>query len=157
MGYIGYQLGLSAELIKLVSLIAGFFVSFRTYQGLGDALASRSFLSIEWASALMMMGLVLVIYGVITRLLRLGEQLVQVSFQTRLNQLGGLVAGVVRAGLVMSIILVALEQVPSSGLRVSIEDRSMTGSILAHAAPVVYDSLLPVLRRSLESFRVLIS
>ncbi len=157
MGYIGYQLGLSSELIKVGALVGGFFVSFRTYQGLGDALASRSFLSIEWASAVMMIALVMGIYLAITRALRVVEQLIQVSFQARLNQLGGLVGGVVRAGLVMSVVLVALQQIPSVNLKASIDEHSMSGSILSHAAPAVYDALIPVFRRSLESVRVLFS
>ena len=143
MGYVGLRLGLSSELVKLAGIISGFFLSFRYYQAIGDALAQRSFLSMEWAAALVMVVLVLAVYCAVTLILRLAEKLVQLTFQAKLNQLGGLLVGLLRAGLVASVILVALKQLPSPVLNASIEEKSLSGHILSGFAPAFYDAVGP--------------
>lgn len=147
MGYVGFQIGLSSELIKLAGVGCGFFVSFGYYQGLGDALAEKTFLSMEWAAALVMVSLVSAIYFGLTRLLRLGEKFVQLTFQSTLNQLGGLLVGIFRAGLVASVILVALRQLPSPALASSIEEHSLTGHAISRIAPTIYDVVNPGVAR----------
>ena len=57
MGYVGFRLGLPAEIIKVVGVVGGFFLSFRYYQTLGGTLPGRTFLRVEWAEALMMVSL----------------------------------------------------------------------------------------------------
>ncbi|MBI3322755.1 MAG: CvpA family protein [Candidatus Omnitrophica bacterium] len=141
MGYVGFKSGMSAELVKLVALIAGFFVSFKYYQGMGDALAGASGLPTEWAAALTMAVTVIVLYFVVTRLLRLSEKLVQVTFAKQINSAGGLAAGVLRGLLTASVLLTALLQVPAPYLQASILEHSMSGQGVSRAAPVVYDAL----------------
>jgi len=141
MGYIGFRLGLSSELIKLVGVIVGFFVSFGCYQGLGDFVARETFLSTEWAGTLVMMGLVAGVYLGVTVFLRTLERWVKIGFQERLNQVGGLLAGICRGGLVASILLVALRQLPSERLFSSIEEKSLTGATVSRVAPKVYDTV----------------
>jgi uncharacterized membrane protein required for colicin V production len=89
MGYIGFRLGLSTEILKVVGVVGGFFLSFRYYQALGGTFPGRTFLRVEWVEALMMGSLFLVASMVITRGLRLLDRLVQLTFQARLNQIGG--------------------------------------------------------------------
>lgn len=141
MGYIGFRLGLGAELVKLVGLTAGFFVSFRFYQGLGDLAARHSFLSPEWAGALAMVALASAGYFLVTRLLRLLERLMQVTFEKRFNRVGGLAAGMVRGLLVTSVFLVACRQMDSPQMEESIQKRSWSGRWVSQAAPAVYDTL----------------
>ncbi len=149
MGYVGFRLGIGAELIKLVGLTAGFFLSFRFYQGLGDALAERSFLSPEWALVLVMVALAAGGYFLVTRALRLLERLVKVSFQERFNQVGGLIVGMGRGLLVASLFLVACQQLASSRMQESIQQNSWSGRWVSRAAPAVYDTLRLLPRRVL--------
>ena len=141
MGYVGFRSGMSAELLKLAGLIVGFFVSFRYYQQMGDELAGGTGLRAEWASALTMVFLVVVIYFAVTRLLRLCEKLVQVTFAKQIHEVGGGLAGVLRGFLVASVILVILLQVPAPYLQASILEHSWSGGVISRAAPRVYDAL----------------
>lgn len=140
MGYVGYQRGLGAELAKLVGAVVGFFIGFRWYLGLGSFLAGWSFLSVEWSNALMMVVLVFLGYFLVTRAFLVVEKLVQISYQPKITKMGGLVAGLLRAGFVSSVVLVICQQLPSPYLAASIEERSLTGSRIARVAPAVYDA-----------------
>ena len=141
MGYIGFRLGLCYELVKLSGLVSGFFVSFRYYQGFGDILAKRTFLRPEWSAALAMVVLVAVTYFVVTWVMRFLERLVKVTFEERLNQVGGLVVGLLRGMLVTSVILVFCQQLPSPTMQESIMEHSVSGGMISRRAPAVYDML----------------
>ncbi len=143
MGYVGYSSGLGSELVKLTGAVVGFFVSFYWYQPLGSALSNWTFLSKEWAEAMAMIVLLIAGYLLVTRVLRLMEKLVQVSFQVKVSSVGGLIAGLVRAGFVTSVFLVVCQHLPSAYLSVSIEERSFTGSRMARVAPAVYGVTKP--------------
>jgi len=141
MGYIGFRLGFGSELGKLAGLLAGFFVSFRYYQQLGDWLAKRSFLGTEAGAAVAMGVLVLALYLLVTRILVFFQPLVQVTFEKRVDRIGGLMAGLVRGLLVASVILVACQQLPSPYLQRSIGEYSLSGGAVWRLAPAVYDAL----------------
>ena len=141
MGYIGFRLGLGTELVKLAGLIVGFLVGFRYYQLWGDFLAQKSFLSTEWASVIVMVGIISAAYFLVTRGIRLLERLMQVNFEKRLNSVGGLLAGLVRGLLIASVTLVACQQLPAPYMQESIQEHSMTGRRVSQVAPAVYDHL----------------
>ena len=147
MGYIGFELGLSGELAKLTGVVAGFLLSFRYYQAVGDFLAKRTPLSIECASALAMVSLVSVIYLLVAWALRLLEKVAKINFHPKVDQIGGLIAGLTRAVFVASVILGACRQLPSAAMTSSIEEHSMSGHALLQVAPAVYDATSPVWAR----------
>lgn len=154
MGYTGFNGGISTEFVKLVGVVVGFFVSFRYYQELGDALSHATFIPLEWAAALVMIALVLFLYIVITKGLGLLEKLVQVTFHAKLKNIGGLLVGLVRAALVLSIFLVACRQFHSPYMESSIEEHSLTGSFMARVAPAVYDATTPVINQFITALRL---
>lgn len=147
MGYIGLQLGLWAELLKLGGAIGGIFISFRYYQAVGDWVAAHTSLRTEWAAALTMAVLVAVGYLLITRLLRVGEKMMQMTFEKKINQAGGLVAGLIRGLLVTSVAWVVCMQLPAPPLQESIEQHSLSGRKVSRMAPAVYDALTGIVRR----------
>lgn len=138
MGYIGFRLGLYAEFIKLAALAGGFFVAFRYHAGAGGWVAQRSFLTVEWANALMLSIFLVGGYVLVTRALRLLEKVMQVTFEQRVSRLAGLGAGLVRGMATASILLVILGQLPSPYLKASIEERSVSGRVIQRVAPAVY-------------------
>ena len=149
MGYIGFRLGLGAELLKLAGLTSGFLTGFRYYQQAGDGLAQRMFLSTEWASVLALGAMVIAVYFLVTRSARLLEKVVQVNFEKKLSQIGGLLAGVVRGVLVSSVVLVACQQLPAPTMQESIQKHSLSGPMVSRVAPAVYDQLREFPRRAL--------
>jgi len=151
MGYIGFRLGFGAELVKLAGLIGGLVVGFRYYQEAGDFLAQRAFFSIDWASVLTMVLIVMGVYFVVTRIMRLLEKLVQINFEKKLNQVGGLLAGLVRGLLITSVALVACQQLSAPALQESIQEHSMSGRLVSRIAPAVYDRLRELPRRLLAN------
>ncbi len=152
MGYIGFRLGLGAELLKLGGLVAGFFAGFRWYQQAGDWIAQKTPLSTEWASVLAMGLIVLAAYFAVTRVFRVLEKVVQISFEKRLNQVGGMLAGMGRGLLVASVVLVACQQLPAPAMQESIREHSMSGRVISQMAPAVYDHLRALPRRVLARF-----
>ena len=153
MGYIGFKLGLYSEFVKLFGFFGAFFISFRYYQDLGDFLTRRTGLSIEWAAGLSMTLMAVALYLVLTRLARSMEKLVHVTFEERLNKAGGLIAGIARAGLLVSFILVVMRQLPSDYLSASIDQHSLSGPTLSKMAPAVYDAVFPTGIRLLTALR----
>ena len=141
MGYVGFKSGMSTELLKLAGLVVGFFVSFKYYQQIGDELAGGAGLRAEWAAAITMAFLVAVIYFAVTRLLRLFEKLVQVTFAKQINEGGGALIGALRGFLVASVILMVFLQIPAPYLQASILEHSSSGKMVSRAAPMVYDTL----------------
>ena len=150
MGYIGFRLGLSGELVKLAGFVGGFFVSFRYYQGVGDFIAQRTFLSVEWAAALAMAALMGLVGFATLFCLRFLEKIVQISFQAKFDKVGGLLVGLFRAILAASVILVIFRQLPSDYLNASIEERSLSGRFISRVAPAVYDAASPRISRFLS-------
>src|SRR3989338_1873269 len=141
----GVSQGLGIELTKCSGIVAGFFVGFRWYQPLGDQIATRTFLSHEWAAALVLVSLVMAGYLVVGVGLRCLQKVVTLQFAASVDKIGGLVVALARAGLVMSVVLVTLQQLPSEYLRLSIEERSWSGRHLARLAPAMYDAAAPAL------------
>lgn len=151
--YVGIQTGLASELVKLTALCLGILISFRLYQSWGDWIATRTFLTHEWASVLVMLMAVVVVYLVSVSVLRLIQKAATVQFAAILDKWGGAGAAVVRMCIIMSIGLVALQQLPSDTLRATIEERSMSGKFLSRVAPVVYDVSYPWAPRALRENR----
>lgn len=144
---------MSAELVKLAGVIAGFFVSFRYYQQMGDGLAGATGLPPEWASAIVMAFLVAAVYFAVTRLLRVSERMVQVSFAKQISEGGGGLAGAVRGMLVASVVLTVFLQIPAPTLQASILERSWSGGVVSRAAPLVYDALTSLPARLLSGMK----
>lgn len=150
-GYIGASQGLGSALTRLVSVLAGVMVSFRGYQTVGDWVATRTFLSHEWAAAAVLVLGVLVTYALVGLALRLLQKAVTLRFAPSLDTVGGLALGLARAALVLSVGLVTLQQLPSDYVRASIDERSWSGRYLARVAPAVYDTVDPWVVRVLPS------
>lgn len=140
-GYVGYHSGLGPELLKLTGLVGGIFVGFGTDRFLGKGFSDWTTLRLEWAQAMVMALVVVGVYWGLTRVLRLLEGLVQVTFEGRLTRLGGLLTGWVRGALVVSVFLVICRQLPSDYLDASIDQHSLSGPRLARMAPAVYDGI----------------
>lgn len=149
MGYIGFRLGLGAELLKIAGLTAGFFAGFKYYQHVGDFISRRTFLSPEWSSVLALVAIVSLIYFLFTRVALLLQKVVQISFEKRVNQFGGLAAGLVRALLISSVVLVACQQLQAPAMQDSIQKHSMSGRAVSRMAPAVYDQMRAFPRRML--------
>lgn len=147
MGYMGFKLGLGEELVKLTALAAGLMAGLRYGSWAGGWLAQKSFLTEEWASAVSLAVILGICYWGMRRLLSLAVRLVSVSFQEPLGCWGGLVAGLARAGLVISLVLIGLQGLPSPYLSAAIQERSLAGSSLTRVAPAVYGTLAPFFKR----------
>lgn len=146
-GYVGATQGIGGELARVVGLLSGILVGFRWYQPAGDWLAARTLLTHEWAAALALVLMVVAGYAVVSLLIRLAGKAVSLKFAPALDKTGGVAFGVIRAMLVVSVVLVTLQQLPSDAVRASIDERSWSGRYLARVAPSVYDAVGPWVAR----------
>jgi len=96
----------------------------------------------DWGWALA--GLVVGLYVGLTQAQRLLVHVVQVNFQQKVNQVGGLLAGLVRGVLITSVILVICQQIPSPYMMESIHEHSWSGYNISRAAPAIYDAIRAV-------------
>ena len=149
LGYMGGSLGLSAELTKFLGVLVGFFVGFHWYQTIGEWVATRSILTHEWSAAIALATLAFAAYLAVVIVVRLMQQAVTIQFAPALNKVGGVAVGLLRAGFVMSVMLVACQQLPSEYLRTSIQERSWSGRYWIRVAPTVYDAVTPWVSRHL--------
>lgn len=102
-----------------------------------------SFLTEPWVGVLSFVVLWAGGYLLFTWGLRLIEKLAQVSFQETLNKVGGLLVGLLRGAMVLSVLFILLRQLPSPYLTASIEQHSMSGRFLVRVAPKVYETSMP--------------
>lgn len=153
MGYVGFRLGLSVEFGKLIGLMGGFFGGYHFGQPVGSWVGERSFLGREWGFPLVMAVLLVGGYFLFTRVLRFLEKMVQVTFEQRVNRVGGLLVGLLRGLLTASAILVVCSTLPSAYLTASIGEHSMSGRWVAGVAPRVYEATTPWISRFVFGLR----
>lgn len=129
LGSMGIRLGIGAELTKLGGVLVGLLLGFRWAQGREG-----------WTGVLMWAVLLIAGYLVTVLLLRLIQQAVTLQVTPALDKTGGGALGAARALLVMSVLLVMMQQLPSEFLQQSIQERSWSGRYLAQMAPAIYEA-----------------
>lgn len=142
MSYVAFQDGLSHEIFPLLGAIGVITLSLYYYnklalyisQNLGNVpiaiLNFLSFIILVFAAAF--------VFKLIRVVL---DKIIKVSWHPLIERFGGLIAGVAKASIVTSTILIILALIPLPYLQRSIRDRSVTGMYFLKIGPSIYEKV----------------
>lgn len=139
--YVGYKSGLFPELLRITSYLVTAVAAFWFQRGLTNYLTMKTFLNESSAKFLSLVGLLIVFFAVtkvatmlILKFLKLGEG-------GGLYRALGMVLGVLRWCVLLSILFMVIDYLPFSGLKNDIHEKSVTGSRIAAIAPTAFEYL----------------
>ena len=144
--YISLQAGLSSELFSLLGVYLNIILTLNYYTKIGRIISETipgftlvlanfiSFLSIA------------VILAVLFRLIRaILDRVIKIEWHPLIERLGGLVAGLARSCLAVSLVLIILILLPLPYMQWSIRDRSLSGMFFLKIGPSAYAKSLNAL------------
>ncbi|MFA6142573.1 MAG: CvpA family protein [Candidatus Omnitrophota bacterium] len=137
--YVAFQDGLSHEILPLFGIITGTVLALHYYSRIAS-LASDStgqgligiLNPISFAVIFMVVVFVFRLVGIIT------EKLIKITWHPMIEKAGGLIAGVAKAGVLTSAILMILVLIPLSYLKTSIRDKSLIGMYFLKIGPNIH-------------------
>ena len=149
--YIGAKTGLSAEIFKIIGVLLGLYFGIKHYSLIGSWIASSISLPPEVSEGAAFLTLVLISTASL-RLVGLGlEKIVKLTFADKLSKWGGFVMGLLRGGLILSLLFMFFVIIQVDYLVKSVEERSLTGPFIQKIAPFTYQAIA---RASLSDFKI---
>lgn len=137
ISYVALQDGLSHEIFPLVGTIATACISARYYNDLAVFIQGITGVSVRSLELFVFVILVLGI-GLIFKLTKfLVDILLKVTWHPLVEKFGGLIFGLLRASIVVSIVLMAMSLTPFSYLQYSIKERSFSGPYFLKVVPEI--------------------
>ncbi len=137
--YIGVQTGTMVEFFKLLGIILAIFVSFHYYSELAKLLEDKLPVSLAWANVLcfvLLFSLVVLAFKFVREGIMLLMKAEAKANQT-VDQVGGLIIGLLRVALMASVLLVFLQISGFDYFRKN-EHKALARPYLGHLAPQVY-------------------
>lgn len=146
VSYIAFQEGLSHEIFPLIGATGTVVLALYYYENLSNFISGNVMkLPIEVTDFLSFIALI-ILFGILFKLLRVVlDKVIKVSWHPLIEKLGGVVAGIFRACIVASIILMILSLMPLSYLQRSIREKSLTGMYFLKIGPFVYEKAAKIL------------
>ena len=142
--YIGASRGFGQELFGSLGAVLALILSMRYFEQLGQIIAYFSPIELPTllANAL---GFVAIAFGIIF-IFKIIEafsgKVVKVEFHSFINKMGGVVFGLLKGCLWISLLLLFLFMLPSSYLENSIRSKSLTGEYFLKIGPAIYMKLI---------------
>lgn len=139
--YIGLRYGFITEIFKIFGIIVALFVSFRYYSNLAQFLATQVFfskLSPSLQGGLSFIALILLTLAIFRLGHFVARSVMRLEASGLLERVGGVICGFIRGGVVAGLILFALNLLPVSYLKTSINENSWSGSRLIKVGPAIY-------------------
>lgn len=137
--YVSFQDGLSREIFPLFGSILNLVLALHFYGKLGSMLYSG--VKIVPASICNLAGYlaVVLISGFTLKFLKIiVDTVIKVTWHPLIEKIGGMLAGVARGAVCVSMILIFLALVPLSYLQLSIKDKSLCGMLFLRIGPAIY-------------------
>lgn len=142
--YVGYRKELTFQIFHLTGVVVSLFFALHNYQSLSGFLAKYCFLPSAVARIISFLVLIVTVIVVF----RIGavfiQKIIKIKVIEKLDKIGGVILGLVRYLIIVSLILICLLLIPWSYLRVSINERSVLGRHVVKVAPAVYSGLVRI-------------
>ncbi len=143
-GYFGFKKGFIYQIFRFAGIIAAMFLALHTYGTIARLMCKYCFLPLSAAKILSFLIIVITVI-ILARIAAVAVQkAVKVTIVKNLDKAGGLILGLLRYSIIISLVLMGLLFIPWSYLRISINDRSCVGKHLVKVAPAVYSGLIRV-------------
>lgn len=138
--YIGARTGLSIEIFKIIGVLLGLYFGMKYYSLIGSWIASKVSFPPEVSEGIAFL-ILLLISVLILKLVTLGlEKIVKLTFADKLSKWGGFLVGLLRGGLILSLLFAFFGIIQVDYLVKSVEERSLTGPAIEKIAPFTYQA-----------------
>ncbi|MFA6321340.1 MAG: CvpA family protein [Candidatus Omnitrophota bacterium] len=144
--YVSLQDGLSHEILPLIGSVCMLVFSLHYYNKIaiffynnGLALPMAFLNLLGFVILAVCIGLLFKFFKVVV------DKIIKVSWHPFIEKFGGLVAGIIRSAVLVSLILVMLMLIPLSYLQWSVRDRSLTGMYFLRIGPAIYEKVSVIL------------
>ncbi len=142
ISYVSFREGLTHEILPLIGTVLVMVFSLHYYNTLGETISQNLFgMPIQLANFLSFLILAICTWLVFRLLNALVNKIVNVQWHPIIEKFGGLVAGVARAFVTTSLILIILALAPLPYFQWSIRDRSVTGMYFLRIGPSIYSGV----------------
>ncbi len=143
---VAFHDGLSHEIFPFFGAVSSLIIALHYYRGI--ALSISQYVINIPVEILDPVGFIAISLGVgyIFKFLRIMvDKMIKVTWHPAIESLGGLIAGILRAAVVASLVLIIIAMVPASYLQRSIRDKSLMGMTFLSIGPVVYGKVSGIL------------
>jgi uncharacterized membrane protein required for colicin V production len=148
ISYGGFRDGLSHEIFPLIGALVILVSTLRYYKQIGSLLSqymANAPSSVTDSAGFVAMA---VVAGFALKLIKIVvDKIIKVTWHPAIEKAGGLLAGVARATMAVSIVLIALSLLPLSYLQRSIRDRSLMGMYFLRVGPEIYSGTAGLIPR----------
>ena len=139
IGYVAFEEGFSHEIFPLIAIICNLILSLRYYNKLAIILSKHMFNLPMDLSAFISFTALVVGLGFIFRFIKaVLDKIIKITWHSTIEKFGGLIVGLVRASILISMILIIITLVPLSYLTWSVTERSLTGMYFLKIGPAIY-------------------
>lgn len=146
ISYVAFQDGLSHEIFPLIGVTATVTLALHYYIKLGFLISQNIAKISVYIAELLGFILLILAVGFVFKFIRvIVNKIIKISWHPLIDRFGGLMAGMARAAMVASTVLIIIALIPAPYFQRSIRNRSLTGMYFLRIAPAVYDRLSPLL------------
>lgn len=153
--YVAFQDGLSHEIFPLIGVFLSLVLSLAYYNGIAFIISQNIAIPISILKFLSFTAIFVAVIFAFKLLRLILDKIIKVTWHPLIEKFGGLLAGVVKASIVTSAILIILALLPLSYIKWSIMDRSLTGIYFLKVGPSICakaSQFLPFVRANGASF-----
>ncbi len=137
ISYVAWQDGLSHEIFPLIGTTLTAVISMRYYRDLALFIQGMTGIAVSILDLIAFIALIAGI-GIIFKLVRfLVDALVKVTWHPFAEKFGGLIFGLLRSLVVVSIVLTAMSLTTLSYMQYSIKDKSLSGKYFLNIVPEI--------------------
>ena len=137
--YISFQDGLSHELFPLFGSVLKLVLALHFYGKLGSILHSKiAMIPLSVCNMVSFLVIVLIATFALNFLKTLIDTIIKVTWHPLIEKSGGILVGVLRGAISVSMVLIFLALVPLSYLQWSIKDKSLYGGSFLRMGPAIY-------------------
>ena len=151
--YIAFQDGLSHEIFPLISTVFIILLSLHYYEKIAVFISQNLFpISLpilNWLSFTFLVIITAILFKFLKIVL---DKIIKVTWHPLVEKFGGLAAGIVRAAMLTSIVLMIIALMPLSYLQWSVKDRSLTGMYFIRIGPSICETVsrfLPIAKSNI--------
>lgn len=146
ISYIAFQDGLSHEIFPLIGTVCTLVLSLHYYNKISSFLITNlAKIPVGLGNFLSFFALIIVI-GFIFKLIRsIVDKIIKITWNSLIEKFGGLFAGILRAAVVASTVLIIIALMPLSYLQWSIKDRSLVGMYFLRIGPAIHEKVSAIL------------
>ncbi len=139
--YVGYRSGLFPEILRILAYLVTVVLTLKFHETLAQILTLKTFLNQTTSDALSFFVLLVGVFALTKVLIWLLLKLLKIGQSGMIYNLAGMVLGVCRWVILLSLFFMSVDYLPLETLKKDIHERSVVGSKIVRIAPTIFDFL----------------